>query len=273
MHYFTNRRFITTAAYLILAIAVLLLSISPLKARYTDPATFSEQIESIDERKATVVTLSAAAAAAATGIAAIPGDASTPIANQVMEVSSYLMVVVCVLVLEKMLISVVGGISFGWLLPAACVLFGIWALLRKDWLYQLAIKIAVFALIIAFLIPCSVMASDMIYEANSGQIEEAIVASEGISAEDDQQKQSFWDKITSSVQDGAEKVKTGAQHILNKFIDAIALFLITYCAIPVLVVLALLWLMKMFFGVNIPAPKALPKPRLGSIPSQDQLDD
>ena len=28
---------------------------------------------------------------------------------------------------------------------------------------------------------------------------------------------------------------------------------------PVLVVLAVLWLLKMFFGVNIPAPKQLPR--------------
>ena len=90
-----------TVLALVLAVAVALGSMFPLKKYVTKEETFTRSIASIDERKAAVTALSAAAAAAATAVAAIPGDATTPIAEQIMEVSSYLLIVVCVLVLEK----------------------------------------------------------------------------------------------------------------------------------------------------------------------------
>ena len=54
-----------------------------------------------DYLKETVTNATATAAATSTALAAIPGDATTPIANQIMELCSYLLIVVCALVLEK----------------------------------------------------------------------------------------------------------------------------------------------------------------------------
>ena len=251
-----------TVLALVLAVAVALGSMFPLKKYVTKEATFTRSITSIDERKAAVTALSAAAAAAATAVAAIPGDATTPIAEQIMEVSSYLLIVVCVLVLEKSLITVVGGVSFGVLVPIACGLFFVWVLSKKEWLYQLAVKLAVFALVLAFIIPCSVWASDRIYAANSAPVTEVMqeLPSETPAAQEDARP--WWEKLGSAVSEGTQALKEEAQKVLNRFVDAIAIFVITYCAIPVLVVLAVLWLLKMFFGVNIPVPKVKRVPRL-----------
>ena len=76
--------------------------------RATSPESYRSVIESIDEKKASVMGITAAAATTSTILAAIPGDVTTPIANQIMEVSSYLLIVVCVLVLEKSLLTVIG---------------------------------------------------------------------------------------------------------------------------------------------------------------------
>ncbi|MBR5501673.1 MAG: hypothetical protein IKV55_01435 [Oscillospiraceae bacterium] len=252
-----------TAVALVLAVAVALCSLFPIKEYATKEATFTRSIASIDERKAAVTALSAAAAAAATAVAAIPGDATTPIAEQIMEISSYLLIVVCVLVLEKSLITVVGGVAFGWLLPIACALFVVWLLGRKEWLYQLAVKLAIFALVLALIIPFSVRCSDRIYAVNRAEVEtvmEQAAVSEDAAAS--AQETTWWQNALSAVKGGAEALKEEAQRILNRFVDAIAIFLITYCAIPVLVVMAVLWLMKMFFGVSIPVPKVQRRPRV-----------
>ena len=71
----------------------------------TSPETYRTTIKSIDEKKATVMSVTATAAVASAMLGLIPGDATTPIANQIMEISSYLLIVVCVLFLEKSLLT------------------------------------------------------------------------------------------------------------------------------------------------------------------------
>ena len=51
-----------------------------------------------------------------------------------------------------------------------------------------------------------------------------------------------------------------AKALLNRFVDAIALFVITYCAIPVIVVLVMVWVVKFLFQVQIPVPQKAMKP-------------
>ena len=248
------------AVAVLLLVAIALVCIVPIRQHVTAPETYAHSIKSIDDKKAAVMGLSAAAAAAATAVAAIPGDATTPIAEQIMETSSYLLLVVCVLVLEKSLITVIGGAAFGLLLPAACGLLCVWLFFRKDWLFRIALKLAAFALLVALIIPVSVRVSDLVYEINQSTVEQIMEDAAESDADNAAVKQeTWWETATEKLKNGAADVKDGAQKILNKFIDAIAIFIITYCAVPVLVLLAMLWLVKIFFGLSIPVPKNLPK--------------
>ena len=45
-----------------------------------------------------------------------------------------------------------------------------------------------------------------------------------------------------------------SQDQLNDFVDAIALFIITYCAIPIIVFLIVIWFIKFLFNITIPIP-------------------
>ena len=44
------------------------------------------------------------------------------------------------------------------------------------------------------------------------------------------------------------------KQLLNSFIDAIALFIITYCALPIIIVLFVIWFINFLFKINIPMP-------------------
>ena len=74
----------------------------------TDPATYEKTLSSLEEKKATVMTLTASSAIASTAIAAIPGDASTPIANKIADLSSSLLIILCAIYLEMALITLTG---------------------------------------------------------------------------------------------------------------------------------------------------------------------
>ena len=291
MNKFTMR---IVAAALLVVFA--LLSFGVLAKPATDPQTYAHTIQAIDDKKSTVMALTATAAAASTGLAAIPGDVTTPIANQIMEISEYLFIVVCFLVLEKSLLTVMGFLGCKILLPIACVMLAVCLFWRKPNLKMLALKLAVFAALIMVIIPLSVGISDMIYEVNKVTVEELnLQYQETVPAEESEhveetapvtepvQEDQGWfgnlvsgftdkvEEVTEKVGEVAENVtdKVGqavgntaeeARALLNRFVDAIALFVITYCAIPVIVVLVMVWFVKFLFQVQIPLPQTIQKP-------------
>lgn len=250
MNFFTER----TKKIVIVATLVIisLCSIFIVSRIATKPENYKTTIQSIDDKKATVMSVTAGAAATSTLLAAIPGDATTPISNQIMQISSYLMIVVCVLVLEKSLLMVMGYLSFNILIPVACGLLGVYTFCKKKILKNLALKFIAFAMVIISIIPFSLKIGDMIYNANSLAIEQAIKDADEISAESDVKDNSWLDNIKNGISSAGDYAKQK----LNQFIDVIAIFIIAYCAIPIIVVMLLVWFIKFLFGIEIPLKSA-----------------
>lgn len=238
-----------------LFLAIALISIFVISKPATSPENYKSTIASIDEKKATVAGITASAAATSTLLAAIPGDTTTPIAEQIMDISSYLLIVVCVLVLEKSLLTVMGYLSFNILIPIACGLLGIYTFFKKETLKILAVKFIVFALVIVTIIPFSLKISDLIYDVNKETIDQVTTEIDDSIAEENEEDKSWLDKILDKISESVSNIGEKAKQILNKFIDAIAMFIITYCAIPIIVVFLVIWLIKFLFGIAVPVPK------------------
>ena len=259
----------TKAISVILILAIALLSMFVLSKPATSPESYSKTIQAIDEKKATVMTLSAAAATTATALAVVPSDATTPVANQIMAISEYLFIVVCFLVLEKLLLTVMGYLSFCILIPAACVLLIIYVFGRKDVLKALAMKVIVFAMVIVNIVPFSVRICDMIYEIDESTVNTVISEQEtgddkenssganGFIGESVKAMKEALDKLGNKVTDAGARAK----ETLNHFVDAVALFVITNCVVPLLVITSGIWITNRLFDVAIPNPKInyLPK--------------
>lgn len=241
----------------VICFAVALFSIFVVAKKATEPETYKNTIQSIDEKKVTVMGVAATAAIASTALASVVGDATTPVANEIMDIGSYLLIVVCALVLEKSLLTVFGYISFKILIPVACVLFAISVFAKRSLLKLLSLKIVVFALVLSTVIPFSLKISDLIYETNMSTVQELDSKVEGIDSEESNKKdnkKSWWDKLKDKAKEGTSKVIEKAKDLLNNFIDVIALFIIAYCAIPIIVFLVVIWLVKFLFNITIPIP-------------------
>lgn len=236
---------------------VALFSIFVIAKKATSPETYKNTIESIDKKKATVMGVTATAAIASTALASVVGDATTPIANEIMDISSYLLIVVCALVLEKSLLTIFGYVSFNILVPVACGLFAISAFAKKNLLRILSFKVVVFAIMLATIIPFSLKVSDLVYETNMSTIKELDSKVEGIESEEQDKKddnKTWWDKLKDKAKEGTSKVIDKTKELLNNFIDVIALFIIAYCAIPIIVFLVVIWFIKYLFNITIPIP-------------------
>ena len=69
--------------------------------------------------------------------------------------------------------------------------------------------------------------------------------------------------LVDKVEDTVTGAKVNLENTLNRFIEAIAVMLVTSCVIPILVLLFFVWLVKLVLGVNITLPQIGKKKKEG----------
>ena len=241
----------------ILLIIIALISILGIAQLAKSNKFHNNTIHSLDKKKITVTELTVACAGSSMALAAIPGDATTPVANKIIDLSSYLLVIIGVIFLEKIWLTLTGYVTFTFLIPISCVLLGIYIFWKCDILKKLAIKLSVFGIIIFITVPLSVQISNLIENSYQDTLNNAktteIVAEEQEKDNDDSLLSKFKEGISNIGDNVSELVKKGEQALSN-FIDAIAILLITSCFIPIIVLIFLIWIIKMIFGINISLP-------------------
>lgn len=217
-------------------------------ARFTSSTEFNAKtIQSLDDKKTTVMELAAASTAASAAITLIPGDVGTPI---------------------------------------ACVFFSGYLLWRKEILRVVAQKFLLFGLAVYLVIPASVKVADMIettYASSiestietakqttdeiesetgeSGQVDDKSSNEKSQSDSDSDSKENaggFFSGLFNKVQEGVSTATANVENVLNNFIEALAILLVTSCLILILVLIFFVWLVKMLLGLNIDIPTSVRK--------------
>lgn len=108
-----------------LLLVVALLSALWLAGTVSSPELHAKALAELDEKKITVMELTAATAVTSVAVSAVPGDATTPLASKIADLSSYLLLVVGAIMLEKLLLTMLPYAAFTILIPAACVFFAL----------------------------------------------------------------------------------------------------------------------------------------------------
>lgn len=224
-----------------------------------DVDTHSKTIASIDEKKETVLALTATATLTSVVVSAGPDDTATPISQKLADISNYFLIVLCTLYAEKYLLTLLGFVSFRILIPLACICIVISMIARKRLvLRNIGIKVIVCALLAYAAIPVSIWISNMIDTTYSESINNTIQEAESYNSKSKitgEENDSIIEKITGTASMVIEK----ASSILSSFIEALAVMIVTSCIIPILVLLFFVWLVKKMTGISIPVPKQLAK--------------
>ena len=256
-------------------------------ARFTSSTEFNAKtIQSLDDKKTTVMELAAASTAASAAITLIPGDVGTPIANKLADLSSYFLIVLSAIYLEKYLVTITGYAAFKILVPIACVFFSGYLLWRKEILRVVAQKFLLFGLAVYLVIPASVKVANMIETTYASSIESTIETAKQTTDEiesetgesgqvgdkssneksqsdsDSDSKENaggFFSGLFNKVQEGVSTATANVENVLNNFIEALAILLVTSCLIPILVLIFFVWLVKMLLGLNIDIPTSVRK--------------
>ena len=260
--------FVKRTVLTILLIVVALLSIFVIAKIVTQPSFNAKTIEALDDKKIAVTSLAATAAATSTAISLIPGDVAMPVANEIAELGGYFIIILCAIILEKVLIAVIGHVTFVYIIPAACFLILLYLYLQKDFLLKMGIKLAIFGVVIFVAIPASIYVSNMVESTHQQSLDQALeTAQENKEFIEDKKNdladedENWMDKVGNYLSNLSSKIGAGvsdivqkAEDTLNSLLDSIAILIITSCIIPIIVILLFIWIIKILFGFEIKVP-------------------
>ncbi|MDD2980328.1 MAG: hypothetical protein PHN80_10175 [Hespellia sp.] len=247
----------------VIALIIALISIFGVTRFATSTNFHAKSIEALDDKRGTVMELAAASTAASAAITLIPGDTATPIAEKLADLSSYFLIVLCAIFLEKYLLTITGYAAFMILIPAACLLYAANVFLENEMCKYLVRKIAVFGLAIFLVVPASIKVSNLIEKTYDSSVEATIQNAKDTTEEigestEEEEDGSIVSQIISKVKGGVTEVTQKLENVLSNFVEAIAVMIVTSCIIPILVLLFFIWLIKVILGVNISIPGGLP---------------
>ena len=257
------------AAVLILALAIIL-SCTVVGNKLTDPATYAHTIAVLDDNRATVLGLSAASAAASAAISALPEDICSPLAQQISEFTTWFLLILSVIYLEKYLLTIFGAAACFFLLPVGCSALLANCFFSRNFLRAMGTKLVALGAALLLVIPTSVWISDQINAIYAKSIEITVESANAVSENligeitgESEESTSVIDEAKAILGDLSGSVAAVVEqfkNVLNRFVEATAVMIVTTCLIPILVILFFVWLVKALFGIPIvlPAPPAAP---------------
>jgi hypothetical protein len=121
-------------------------------------------------------------------------------------------------------------------------------------------------------------ASRLIESTYQDSIKESMnaISENSDSTDKTEEKKDFWSTITSTVETLSTEALETLKTQVSNFIDAVAVLVVTSCIIPILVLIAFSWIIKLLFGIAIDVPDKLTHPKmkfLGAVQKQQNYEE
>ena len=224
---------------------IIVLSLALFAPILSKPEAHRHSLSIINDSKNQATALSLTVTLASTAITMLPDDYGSAIADELSELSTPLLIIVCILFFEQYLLTAMEGLAFGILIPFACVCFIVALHSQRNSLKVIGYKLLMIAILCAVIIPLSAVLTHTIRDTFAEnmavittQIDEiSLVFNDMLNADDVL-------KFLSSLASGVGEVLDFAKDALGLLIDAVAILLITSCVIPVITAILFIWCIK-----------------------------
>ncbi len=271
----------TLITIIILGICILLSLFALRPFMQSDKAT-SYSINYLNEKEKTVLKTTAVSATTSVVLAAIPSDATTPIAEKLADITGYMAGILVIVYLEKYIVSVAETFTATWLIPVSLGLLICYFIFRKKWLQSLGIRILLLSALLTCIVPLSVAFSKSVESAYQDNLEKAQDALQFTEDSDNKEKEkensnnssdsndskNVWEIVQDTLNDvgekaadAAERVKVNVSEITTKVINAAdnfvqltAIMILTSFLVPLLTFILFLWALKLIFKASISEP-------------------
>jgi hypothetical protein len=253
-----------TLVKVLLAVFVILLSIFVLAYEVPKMKFVQSTVESLEKSRNQIMDFSGATITTSLAITALPDDFGTPLADTLADLNTYFVFVFAVVFVEKLLMIEGIRLAFMYVIPAALVLYVFGLLSTKDRVKAFGIKLFIFGMAVVLVIPISthftekvcadylVYVDETIAEANDG----AEKVNEIMSTNDDEA--TIFDKLSNAFKtaiDGMSDLLEYFENVLKKFVNSIAIMLVTTFVLPLFVLMVFRWLLSELFTLNLDIPQ------------------
>lgn len=249
---------------ILLAVFFMVLSIFVLAYEVPQAKYVQSTVESLETSRTKIMEFSGATIATSLAITALPDDFGTPLADTLADMNMYFVFIFAVLFVEKLLVVEGVKFSFAWIIPIALGLYILGTLITKDSIKLFAKKLLIFGMAVVFVIPVSthftekvcadylVYVDDTIAEANDGaQKVNEIMATE-------EEETTIFDKLSTAFKtamSGMNDLMEYFENVIKKFINSIAIMLVTSFVMPLFILIIFRWLIKELFSLNLSLPQ------------------
>lgn len=260
-----------TVALLIVAI----LSITVFGERVSSPDFYPETLRTLEDQKQDAMTLSIVVTAASTALSTLPDDMGSPVAEELADLASPLFLIVCILYMEKFLLTTLSWFSFSFLVPGTCLFAIIYLFCGKERFFVWAKKLLILSAALILIIPLSAQVTLLIENTFADSVSETYEKAYQLAEEtgsSDKEGGNAFIAFFSELKDNVVSLVDAAKNMLSVMVDAVAVLLITSCVIPVLTALLFLWVVKMVINVDIPVKNLalLVRPTKKKLPKADK---
>lgn len=183
----------------------------------SNPKNYEKIITVLDSNKADVLKLTALTTASSTAITLIPGDAATPIANKLADLTSWCLLILCAIILEKYLLTITGMAAFKVLIPVGIILVIIWIFCGKDYLIKIAVKMGILGLCLYAAIPTSIYLSNVIENTYETSLHAAMEDAQSLNDEIENEIQREDKETTEDTKE--EKNNEKGQSLFGSIVD------------------------------------------------------
>ena len=231
-----------------------ILSLEVFSKPLSSPESYRETIDVLDNQKTKAAALTVTVTAASAAISALPDDTCSSIGDELDDLAAPLFLITCMLVLEKFMLTTFGWLAFTFLIPAACLIGAVYTLWPQEQLFIWVKRLLVLALALLLLIPVSTAVVSMVENTYSDSVMRTFDNAQHLWEQTMQGSDSgnaFRD-FFANIANGATALIETAKNMLSVLIDAVAVLLITSCAIPILTFFVFYKVVGYALKANIP---------------------
>lgn len=222
-----------------------------------------DSLESVEESSNTVMKFSAATLSTSLALSALPDDFATPLADSLADMNIYFIAILVVLFLEKILLQYGIKLAFMFLIPAACAVWLMFVATKKNILKGLAVRLCIFGLAVAFVVPCSTHITNIVASDLTAYVNETIEETENGAGklneamEDNGEDKTIFEKLSDlfhTAVNGVSDLMLHFQNTIRRCMNSIAILILTNCLMPLLTLFVLKWILGEVFQIAIPMP-------------------
>jgi predicted PurR-regulated permease PerM len=230
-----------------------------------------DTVKHLEDSQNTIMKFSGTTIATSLSLSALPNDFASPLASTVSDLNTYFIFIFAVLFVEKLLVIEGIKIALAAIIPAACILYIASLVFEKEGFRKFGKKLLIVGISVILVIPISTHFTEKVCADYLAYVDETIEEADAGANKinelmtEDAEDATFFDKLTDAFKTAITDVNdllAYFKNVVKKFVNSVAVMIVTTFVLPMLVMLLFRWLLTELFALHLPEPKVsikLPK--------------